>query len=222
MKAIDLTRYGFTRARNGDWSNGYCNGIVYRAGKNLTVTVIESHRKPTRIEVTVNRTMPLWKYTSEAFPHSKAVNKYRYCAEKASHEDLEQFYRDCLEFDKECFAPECSKSQASTTPTLEECRDRCREISQRRSKAFYDFCAILNDHLFELVTQADRNQWSALYVLVNEVHKQVDEYKPCNYPETHLRTPAQREFFMQMEVLLKRTKEEVALDALIYNILDQK
>jgi hypothetical protein len=134
MKRVNLTKYGFIRTPNDDFSDDGAYFRCYQAGEyeNIRISKLVSDGQ-VYLSSQVDCNLPYDIYGK--LPHyNEATWKYNGVdLESLTDEDMQNFYKACC-----AYAQECIDTEAETKyPTLEELEARC-ELIQKKCLNDYD------------------------------------------------------------------------------------
>ena len=128
MKRINLTKYGFVRWPEEDFSDDGSKFLGYRAGKAVRVSKLVSNGQvylSISSDQCGNRTLPYDVYSKLPYYNEATWNYNGVSVDSLTDEDLQKFYEACISY-------EIAYEQAEANvqyPTLEEITAQCERIT---------------------------------------------------------------------------------------------
>jgi hypothetical protein len=143
MKRINLTKYGFVRWPEEDFSDDGNRFQGYKAGKSVRVSklVSEGQAYLSCSSTVGNGTLPYEVYSK--LPHY-SVALWRYngvSVDTLTDQDLIDFYNACVEFEKEYEEAEANIQY----PTLEELTEQCEKLWVKCNTEYAEAQKIVSD-----------------------------------------------------------------------------
>lgn len=152
MKRINLTKYGFVRAPEEDFSDDGTRFSVYRLG-DVRVSKVVSGGKvfiAGRIE---SEKLPYDVYSK--LPHYRDLEKLNgVLLPLVSDDDLASFADACAEYSKEYAAAVA----ATKYPTLEELQRKCDEMTDALNKQVEEAERLIKDNIIKLAKKGGKYQ----------------------------------------------------------------
>jgi hypothetical protein len=134
MKKVNLTKYGFVRWPERDFSDDGNRFTCYRVGKAVEVSKLISNGQ---IYLSIdsncgNRTLPYEMYSKLPF-YQEAVGSYNgISVETLTDADIQTFYEACIEYENAYLEEEAHL----VYPTIEELTERCEQL---KTKAIIEY-----------------------------------------------------------------------------------
>ena len=193
MKRINLTKYGFVRWPEEDFSDDGNRFQCYRAGKKVRASklVSEGQAYLSCSSDVGNYTLPYEVYSK--LPHYSAAQwKYNgVSVEDLTEQDLIDWYNACVEFEKEYEEAEAN----IVYPTLEEITVQCERITAKAEAEYKQASqlvvnAVLDGTIVNLSDYEIKELKSSLATLKNAVNN----YDPTTYPQRVYRKSSSFDF----------------------------
>lgn len=151
MKRVNLVKYGFVRWPEEDFSDDGSMFYCYKVGKRVRVSKC-TYNGEVFLSGQIDGDKIDYK-TYMALPHFRAMDRLNGVSiEGLTEEDLQQFYEDCLSYEKEYEEAE-SKVEY---PSLEALKKRNAEIVYKRQLEFAIVKGLLDDHGYDIITKANK------------------------------------------------------------------
>jgi hypothetical protein len=181
MKRITLTKYGFVRWPEEDFSDDGNRFQAYRAGKKVRVTKLVSNGEAyLSIDSGVgNRTLPYDVYKN--LPHyDEASWKYNgVSVDSLTDEDLKNFYEACIAYEKEYEEAE----DKIVYPTMDELKAKAAEITSKRLLELAHVEMLFKKYSLEAISKFSTYEWSRIQECTRHILGDVSAYNPDTYPE---------------------------------------
>ena len=150
MKKIELTKYGFVRSKEDDFTDDGTRFTCYRVG-NILVSKAASRCTPGLVFIAA--TLP-W-YESRLtydmvskLPHYKQLEKLNGCMmDDISEQDLIQLHDDCVSYEKEYN----ELLEQTKFPTMDELKDAYEKIKAQKVSQLEEATKLLKDNAFDLL-----------------------------------------------------------------------
>ena len=183
MKRINMTKYGFVRWPEKDFTDDGSSFICYRAGKAVRVS---KHVSDGLVYLSADPsscaggTLPYEIYSK--FPHySSSAWKYNgFSIEHLTEQDLIDFYNDCVEYEKEYEAAEASIKY----PTLEEIKDKAVKVTAKSIIEMNKVEILLKNFGAEAAVKFSEHEWGRLQEYLKRLAAEVKRFDPETYPQT--------------------------------------
>ena len=157
MKRVNLVKYGFVRWPEEDFSDDGSMFYCYKVGKRVRVSkctyngevYLSGHIDGNKIDYK----------TYMVLPHYKAMDRLNGVSiEGLTEADLEQFYEDCLAYEKEY---EEAESKV-VYPTLEALKKRNDEIVYKRQMELAIVKGLFDDHGYDIIMKAGKYELESI------------------------------------------------------------
>lgn len=145
MKRINLTKYGFVRWPEEDFSDDGNRFQCYRAGKAVRVSKLVSDGQVylSASSSCGNNTLPFEVYSKLPF-YNTALWRYNGVSiESLTEADLEDFYNACVGYEKEYEEAEVN----IVYPTLEELTEQCEKLWAKYNREYAEAQKIVSDSI---------------------------------------------------------------------------
>lgn len=179
MKRINLTKYGFMRAEELDFSDDGSRFTCYRfmpgTDSHVSKCVYEGE---VFLSAHVSGQLPYGVYS--VLPHYNAANwKYNgRSIEGLTDEDLHNFYEDCIAYENEYRTAEATM----VFPTLEELEEQCRRLQAKYRDELATACKLLADCANSgNVLKFGHTDWTQLLNYMKSIKQYIDKYNPKVY-----------------------------------------
>ena len=150
MKKIELTKYGFVRSKEDDFSDDGTRFICYRVGN---IRVSKALSKCTPGLVFIAATLP-WEERRLTYdmvsklPHYKQLDKLNGCMmDDISEQDLIQLHDDCVSYEKEYN----ELLEQTKFPTMDELKDAYEKIKAQKVSQLEEANKLLKDNALDLL-----------------------------------------------------------------------
>ena len=181
MKKIIMTKYGFVRWPEEDFSDDGNRFMCYRAGKKVRVSKLVSDGEAyLSIGSQVgNGTLPYEEYSK--LPHYNDANWKWNGVSVASltDKDLIDFYTACMLYEMEYEEAEAK----IVYPTLEEIRDKASRITTHRLLELSKAENMINRNLREAITQFTPYEWRTVQEYFNNLVAATKRFDIATYPK---------------------------------------
>lgn len=183
MKKIMMTKYGFVRWPEEDFSDDGNRFVAYRVGERVRVTKC-TYNGQAYIDGTIHGTkLPYEAYS--ALPHYSAISKLNGVSiESLTDQDLFDLCEACLMYEKEYTEAE----NAIEMPTLEEIKEQCIRIQAKRMAELAEVEALLSAKAVKLAMLLSEYRWKDLRHYLLSISGQVTALNPEIYAPTILGT----------------------------------
>jgi hypothetical protein len=178
MKKIVMTKYGFVRWPEEDFSDDGNRFQVYKVGR-VRVTKCTSDGEAYIDGDIRDGKLPYDVYSKlPHYPHLGKLNGISIAA--LTDEDLQELYEDCMSYEAEYAAAEASIKY----PTLEEITTQCKLICAKRLIELGTVEDLMKDHGFEAATKFSAYEWKTLQEYLKNLMGKVKQYNPDTYPQS--------------------------------------
>lgn len=176
MKRVELTKFGFVRWPEHDFTDDGNRFQCYKAGKRVRVSKLVSKGKVyLSIDTEVgNGTLPFEVYGK--LPHYNAANwKWNGVdLETLTEKDIEDFMACCLAYELEYENME----RTFKFPTREEIEHRCKEVTELRAQEIIELNCLISSKLTALLINMTPYQWTTLQRYYNNLVAEMNSYNP--------------------------------------------
>jgi hypothetical protein len=181
MKKIQMTKYGFIRWPEEDFSDDGSRFMAYRVGERVRVTKCTFNGEA-YIDGTIHGTKLPYEVYSK-LPHYDAIGKLNGISiENLIDQDLIDLYNDCLAYEQEYIEAE----RTIQMPTLDEIKARCLEIQVKRTAELFDVKQLLADKAVELAVSLSEWRWKDVRHYLVCLSNQLASFNPETYAPTIL------------------------------------
>ena len=182
MKKIMMTKYGFVRWPEKDFSDDGNKFTCFRAGKNVRVSkLVADGAVYLSIDSGVgNCSLPYDVYSQ--LPHYKTAN-WEYNGVQVTpltDEDLKEFYEACVAYEQEYEAAEA----AIKYPTLEEIKDKAVKVTAKSLVELTKIEMLLKNYGLEVATKLSSYEWKQVQEYIKNLMVEVKKYDPETFPQT--------------------------------------
>lgn len=210
MKKIMMTKYGFERWPEEDFSDDGTRFQIYKAGKRVRVSKAVSNGKAYIAARIDGVKLPFEVYSK--LSHYKALDNLNGVpVSTITEEELLELYEDCLAYEKEYDAAEASIQM----PTLAEIEEQCKLITAAKHKDICEIVKLIKDNITILISKLSEYEWKNLKVYYNSMHKDVINYDYLDYPKKILGTSLSIDFCKPTTSALKHSYYYIYIKELI-------
>lgn len=182
MKRIVMTKYGFERWPERDFTDDSSRYVCYRAGKAVRVSkLIADGRAHLSISSDCGRgTLPYEVYSKLPHYHDAEWRWNGVPAAGLTDKDLQDFYNACVEYEKEYLAAEA----ALVYPTLEEIKAQAQKVYALRYTELNKVGQLLAASGIEAAARLSKWEWARLQEYVTHLLQEAGQYNPDTFPQT--------------------------------------
>ena len=189
MKKIVMTKYGFERCSEEDFSDDGTRFQIYKAGKRVRVSKAVSNGQAYIAARIDGVKLPFEVYCK--LPHYKALDNLNGVpVSTITEEELSELYEDCLAYEKEYDAAEASIQM----PTLSEIEEQCKLITAVKHKEICEVVKLIKDNITVLMSRLSEYEWKNLKAYYNNLHQEIVKYGYLDYPQKIINTSASIDF----------------------------
>ena len=189
MKKIMMTKYGFERWPEEDFSDDGTRFQIYKVGNRVRVSKAVSNGQAYIAARIDGDKLPYEIYSM--LPHYHYLNKLNGVSISIlTDEDITRLYDNCLAYEKEYEAAEASIQM----PTLAEIEEQCKLVTAAKHKDICEVVKLIKDNITILMTTLSDYEWKNLKAYYNNMHKDVINYGYLDYPKKILGTCASINF----------------------------
>lgn len=190
MKKIMMTKFGFVRCPEEDFSDDGNRFTCYSAGNMVRVSKLVSDGWA-YIDGSIHGQLPYDVYSK--LPHYSAIGQLNGIKlDTLTEAMLTQLYADCLAYEKEYEAA----MQSLVYPTEEEIRQQCKRVQYKAQLELIDIEQKLSGKIVKLATTLHDWQWRTLREYIESICTTVVSYDPDVVPQRMKNTAASIKFCM--------------------------
>ena len=193
MKRINLTKYGFVRWPEEDFSDDGNRFQGYKAGKAVRVSkLVSAGQVYLSIGSTVGKgTLPHEVYCNLPSYNSACWNYNGVSIDSLTEQDLIDFYNACVSYEKEYEEAESSIKY----PTLEEITAQCEKITAKAEAEYKQASQlVVNAVLDGTITKLSDYEIKELKSSLTTLKNAVNNYDPTTYPQRVYRKSSSFDF----------------------------
>lgn len=173
MKKIMMTKFGFVRSPEDDFSDDGNRFTCYKVGNLVRVSKLVSDGW-VYIDGSIRKQLPYNMYSK--LPHYVAIGRLNGIKLETLTEDmLSQLYADCLAFEQEYEAA----MQSLVYPTEDEIHRQCEKVQYKAKLELIDIEHQLNGKVVHLAKTLPEWQWKTIREYINNIHARVINYDPA-------------------------------------------
>lgn len=171
MRKILMTKYGFVRWPEEDFSDDGNRFYCFRAGKCVRVSKLVSDG-----QVYLSARIDGIKLPYEIYgnlPHYKALDALNGVSmDSLTDTDLEKLYADCLAYEQEYLEAE----RTIKYPTIDEITEQCRKVHEHTTKEFTSARDYFNTHATQAALTLAEYEWQQIRDYLSELAKRAKTY----------------------------------------------
>lgn len=176
MKKIMMTKYGFVRWPEEDFSDDGTRFMAYRVGERVRVTKA-THNGDVYLDGTIHGTKLPYEVYSK-LPHFSATGKLNGVSiDSLTDQDMIDLYEACLAYEQEYNEAEANIQM----PTLEEIKKQCITIQLKRATELADIKLQLNEKALALALLLNEWRWKDIRGYIHNLANQITSYNPETY-----------------------------------------
>lgn len=178
MKKIMMTKYGFVRCPEEDFSDDGNRFQAYKVGRVRVTKLIADGEAYIDGDIRDGK-LPYEVYSKlPHYPHLGKLNGISIAT--LSDEDLQELYEDCQSYEAEYTDAENSIKY----PSLDEIREQCKKLCTKRLIELGTVEDLMRDHGFEVVAKLSAYEWKTLQEYIKNLMGKVKQYNPDTYPQS--------------------------------------
>lgn len=175
MKKIMMTKYGFVRTPEDDFSDDGSRFQAYRVGR-VRVTKHVSDGEAYINGDIINGRLPYAVYSK--LPHYVFCGKLNGVPVAAlTDEDFQELYESCQAYDKEYTDAENSIQY----PTEPELQHKCLRIQTKLTCEIEEIGQLMGKHAVEVAAKFDKWEWQQLQEYFKAMLQQINSYNPDTF-----------------------------------------
>jgi hypothetical protein len=193
MKKIMMTKYGFVRTPEDDFSDDGSRFQAYRAGR-VRVTKLVSDGQAYIYGDINDGKLPYEVYSK--LPHYVFCGKLNGVPAAAlTDEDLQELYESCQAYDKEYTDAENSIQY----PTELELQHKCLRIQTKLTREMNELEDLIGEHAVEAATKLSKWEWQQLQEYLKNMLQKLSQYNPDKFIPAILGTARSFTFLQNKE-----------------------
>lgn len=172
MKRIMMTKYGFVRSPEDDFSDDGNRFICYRVGRlRVSKLVADGEAYIDGAGDLMDGKLPYQIYKD--LPHYIAISELNGVpVASLTDEMLQKLYDDCVAYEKEYTAEE----NAIAYPSIAELTERCKAIHAKRMTEAAIVENLINGKTFYLASVLSEYEWKRVRDFIQEIIKRTQKY----------------------------------------------
>lgn len=179
MKKIMMTKYGFVRWPEEDFSDDGSKFYCYRVGKRVRVSKC-TYKGEVYISARIDGDKLPWDVYSK-LPHYSALDKLNGVSiDSLTEQDLFDLCETCQMYEKEYNEAENNTKM----PTLEEIKEQCVKVQAKRLAEFAEVEALLGKHAAKMALKLPAWQWKTVQEYLASLAAKMANYSPELYAPT--------------------------------------
>lgn len=176
MKKIQMTKYGFVRWPERDFSDDSTRFTVYRVGERVEVSKT-TYKGEAFIDAAIHGTKLPYEVYSK-LPHYSVIGRLNGISiESLTDKDLIDLYNDCLDYEREYNEAEVNIQM----PTLDEIKEQCVKVQAKRIAEFAEIETLLGKHAAQLALKLPVWQWKTIQEKLANLAAKMARYSPELY-----------------------------------------
>ena len=189
MKKIMMSKYGFIRWPEEDFSDDGTRFTAYRVGERVRVTKA-TYKGEAFIDADIQGTKLPYEVYSK-LPHYSALGKLNGVSiESLTDDDLLVLMAACVQYEKEYTDAENNIKM----PTLEEIKAQCLKVQAKRVAEFTEIEKLMSENAMKLALRLTKWQWTTLRDYLENLVAKVANYNPELYAHTILNSKTSIDF----------------------------
>ena len=179
MTRINLIKYGFIRFPEEDFHDDGSNFTCYRfSDTNSHVSKLVSDGRA-YLSAHVNGNLPYDIYSKLPNYHAATWSYNGISIASLTDEMLKDFFRACVQYEKEYQAAEA----AVEYPTLEELTEKCHSVVSKRLFELSKIENLLKRNVREAALKFSSWEWKTIQEYMQHLSAEVTRYNPGTYPQ---------------------------------------
>ena len=189
MNKIMMTKYGFIRWPEEDFSDDGNRFTAYRVGKRVRVTKC-TYKGEAYISADIQGTKLPYEVYSK-LPHYSALDKLNGVSiASLTDNDLFNLCEACLYYEQEYNDAENNIKM----PTLEEIKAQCLKVQAKRMEEFTEIEKLMSENAMKLALKLTKWQWTTLRDYLENLVAKIANYNPELYAHTILNSRTSVDF----------------------------
>jgi hypothetical protein len=179
MKKIMMTKYGFVRWPEEDFSDDGSRFFAYRVGKRVRVTKCTFNGEA-YIDADIHGTRLPYEVYSK-LPHYSDLSKLNGVSiDSLTDNDLFNLCEACLMYEKEYTEAENNIQM----PTLEAIEIQCKKVQTKRQLELIDINDAFSGSAVAIASKLEKWEWNNIRDYMLTIANSVSSYDPDIYPQT--------------------------------------
>jgi hypothetical protein len=176
MKKIMMSKYGFVRWPEEDFTDDGSRFLAYRVGERVRVTKC-TYNGEAYIDGSIHGTKLPYEVYSK-LPHYSAIGKLNgVLIESLTDRDMIDLYEACLAYEQEYVEAENNIHM----PTLEEIKKQCLEVQLKRTAELVDIKHKLANKAVDLALTLSEWRWKDIRGYLKSIESQFNSFNPDVY-----------------------------------------
>ena len=181
MKKIQMTKYGFVRWPERDFTDDCSKFYCYRVGERVEVSKC-TYKGEAFIDAAIHGTKLPYEVSSK-LPHFVFLGKLNGVPiESLTDDDLTELYENCLAYEQEYIDAENNIQM----PTLTEIKEQCVKVQAKRVAEFAEIETLLGKHAVQLALKIPVWQWKQTQEYLTKLASELGKWHPEAYAPTIL------------------------------------
>lgn len=181
MKKIMMSKYGFVRWPEEDFSDDGNRFFCYKVGERVRVSKLVSDGEA-YIDARIDNGTKLTYEIYSKLPHYSALGRLNGVAVSSlTEDDLSELYEACLAYEREYTEAENS----IVMPTLDEIRAQCVKV---RAKVEEELSIVQQLFSLEVASKLSTYEWKNVRSYYLSLKNSAANYDPDSYPQTIVNT----------------------------------
>lgn len=192
MKKIMMTKYGFVRWPEKDFSDDGNRFICYRAGKKVRVSkLVADGQVYLSIDSSVgNGTLPYDAYSKLSHYKEAVWSLNGVSLDPLTDEDIRDFYEACLAYEAEYEATEATFE----LPTLEHIKAKAAAVTAKTLMEIDTVRQLLGTYAALAALKFSEYEWKTIQTYFRNLYNEKKRYDPDTFPQTILGKAASYDF----------------------------
>lgn len=178
MKKIMMTKYGFVRWPEEDFSDDGSRFLAYRVGERVRVTKCTYNGEAFISARIDSAKLPYEVYSK--LPHYSALDKLNGVSiATLTDQDMIDLYEACLAYEQEYIEAENNIQM----PTLKEIEIQCKKVQTKRQLELIDINGAFSRSAVDIAGKLEKWEWTNLREYLLAIEAAVNSYDPDTYPQ---------------------------------------
>ena len=186
MTRINLIKYGFTRFPEEDFSDDGNRFTCYRFSdsNNHVSKLVSDGQAYLSCHMSGHLPYDIYSKLPNYKPATWSFNGISVAS--LTDEMLQDFFRACVQYEKEYQAAEASIAW----PTTEELAEKCKEIVSHKHKELADLYDLVNRNLLNAALLFSEYEWKRVKECLTRIDEEIRRFNPVTYPAAVYKTQA--------------------------------
>lgn len=183
MKKIMMTKYGFVRWPEEDFSDDGTRFMAYRVGERVRVTKA-TYKGEVYLDGVIHGTKLPYEVYSK-LPHYSAIGKLNGVSiDSLTDQDMIDLYEACLAYEREYNEAEANIQM----PTIGAIKVQCMKIQAKRATEIAHAQSLLSSKVVVLAAKLSEWRWKDIRSYLISLTNQFNSFDPDTYAHTILNT----------------------------------